>query len=208
MPKTVRVEDGDCVHSIAFDHGFLPETLWELPENAKLKQLRGDPFQLQAGDELVIPDLRPLEVMGAVDQRHVFRRRGIPLSIRIRIMDFDGPRPNLPVTVEVQDHTQELTTDGEGWLEMSISPDAQRALLHIDEDETYELKLGHLDPPDTIAGVQGRLRTLGYYHGRVDGELGEVTAEALREFQRTHELEPTGEADSQTQDKLQELAEG
>jgi hypothetical protein len=41
-------------------------------------------------------------------------------------------------------------------------------------------------PPDTVAGVQARLATLGYDVGELDGEAGPRTEEAVRGFQRAH----------------------
>jgi hypothetical protein len=35
-----RVQQGDCMQSIAATRGFLWETLWNLPENKQLKETR------------------------------------------------------------------------------------------------------------------------------------------------------------------------
>ncbi|BCU76486.1 peptidoglycan-binding domain-containing protein [Luteolibacter sp. LG18] len=39
--------------------------------------------------------------------------------------------------------------------------------------------------------AQLRLRQLGYYHGRVDGDIGPVTQRAIARFQRDHRLRVT-----------------
>ena len=50
----------------------------------------------------------------------------------------------------------------------------------------------------TIAGVQYQLLSRGYYRGRVDGRNGSRTALAVREFQFSAGLPPTGRLDIET----------
>jgi len=49
-----------------------------------------------------------------------------------------------------------------------------------------------------IAGAQHQLMTRGYYRGRVDGKYGRQTALALRAFQSSAGLPPTGRLDVET----------
>nr|WP_255216649.1 peptidoglycan-binding domain-containing protein [Pseudenhygromyxa sp. WMMC2535] len=67
---------------------------------------------------------------------------------------------------------------------------------------------GHLDPATELSGVQQRLVNLGYTCHDPAGELGESTQEALRAFQRTHDLEVSGELDDDTRARLIELHDG
>jgi peptidoglycan hydrolase-like protein with peptidoglycan-binding domain len=53
-----------------------------------------------------------------------------------------------------------------------------------------------------IAGAQYQLMSRGYYRGRVDGKYGSQTAFAVRAFQSTARLPPTGRLDTQTLDAL------
>jgi peptidoglycan hydrolase-like protein with peptidoglycan-binding domain len=53
-----------------------------------------------------------------------------------------------------------------------------------------------------IAGAQYQLMSRGYYRGRVDGKYGSETACALRAFQSSTGLPPTGRLDMQTLDAL------
>ncbi len=56
---------------------------------------------------------------------------------------------------------------------------------------------------DTILQVQKRLHDLGFYvRDNIDGRWGPHTAEALRNFQRTQGLKPTGQLDSSTMTAL------
>jgi peptidoglycan hydrolase-like protein with peptidoglycan-binding domain len=53
-----------------------------------------------------------------------------------------------------------------------------------------------------IAGAQYQLMSRGYYRGRVDGKYGRQTAFAVRAFQSSAALLPTGRLDMQTLDAL------
>jgi tetratricopeptide (TPR) repeat protein len=54
--------------------------------------------------------------------------------------------------------------------------------------------------------AQKYLRQSGYYHGEIDGTLGQVTVEALQKFQRENQLEPDGYPGGQTMRKLESMA--
>ena len=84
------VKQGDCIYSIAKAHGFLWETLWDLPENAELKQMRKDPAVLYPGDRVFIPDLRKKEEPGETEKRHRFRLKGTPSKLVLRFLDDKG----------------------------------------------------------------------------------------------------------------------
>ena len=68
-----------------------------------------------------------------------------------------------------------------------------------------ELKLAHLDPLETMEGVQARLSNLGFDCGKVDGRKGPVSTEAIEQFQAEHDLVVDGEAGEKTRAKLKEL---
>ncbi len=46
--------------------------------------------------------------------------------------------------------------------------------------------------------AQTRLRQLGYYHGRIDGDFGRGSRAALVRFQRDYRLPMTGRLDART----------
>ncbi|MFO7561479.1 MAG: peptidoglycan-binding protein [Enhygromyxa sp.] len=198
-----RVVQGDSVAKLAEAHGLAPETIWEHPENAELEALRKDMNVLAPGDVLVIPKPRPREVRGATNERHVFRRRGVPMLFRVQLFEGNEPRREQPFVLEVEGERIEGVTDGEGRIERYLPNRARRGRLLVNEGELeLELAFGHMDPLSEIAGVQKRLANLGFDCGAIDGELHGRTLAALRAFQRTVGLPVSGELDDRTRETL------
>jgi len=52
--------------------------------------------------------------------------------------------------------------------------------------------------PDMIQQVQSRLQQAGDYNGRIDGVWGAATESGVRNYQRQHNLNPTGQLDGNT----------
>jgi len=206
MPTTVTVRQGDCIASIAYAHGFFPDTLWDHAENHELKKLRQNPNVLAPGDEVHIPDLTKKQEDKANEKRHRFRRKGVPEILRVQFLIEGEPRADQKCRVQLGAKLLEICTDGDGWIEVPIPPDAPSAIITFDTGGRYELDLGGMDPVTTIAGVQKRLENLEIYHGPVDGRESAELAKTIALFQRLHEIEPTGTMDSDTEAKLEEEA--
>ncbi len=83
MSTEHTVRQGECIHSLAERYGFFPDTLWDHAENRDLRDLREDSNILQPGDVVHIPDLTEREESGSTDERHRFRRRGVPAMLRV-----------------------------------------------------------------------------------------------------------------------------
>ena len=199
MSKQHTVRSGDCISSLAYDNGFFAGTLWDLPENALLKELRDNMNVLIPGDIVHIPDKRQKEHHGSTDARHIFRRRGVPARLAVRIMRGGYPRSNTPYVLTVDRHKLHGFTDANGEITIPILPNAESGLLQVGSGEDidkYPLLLGHLQPSDTVLGVQARLRNLGYSCGDEDGHLGVRTKAAICDFQQHHRLVVTGEMDA------------
>jgi N-acetylmuramoyl-L-alanine amidase len=198
------IREGDDVDSIAFQHGLAWETIWMDDANAELRRLRGDPQLLLPGDRLHIPDRKTGEVIGATEQHHRFRRKDVPQKLVVRILDEEEPRADEPYVLIVDgDTVAEARTDSDGTVEATIPPDAAEAVLRVGEGDElveYDLALGALDPVESPSGAQQRLRSLGFDCGDEDcGEtLNDATREALKAFQETAGLEPTGRMDDDT----------
>lgn len=204
MPK-VRVRPGDCISSIAYRYGFFPDVIWSHPENASLRDVRPDPNALLPGDMVFVPVKDPKREDCATEQRHRFRRRGVPERLRVVLRVAGEPRANVDFVAEVGDVATTGTTDGDGRVSLYVRPDAERARITLaDTGEVIELALGHMDPVDTLRGAQARLVTQGYAKA-VTGEWDGRSARALERFQREHGLEPTSELDEASSRKLEEL---
>ncbi len=203
-----EVQQGDCIESIAYEHGFAWETIWNDSHNAALKNNRGDPNALLPGDRLYMRPKREKHSPGATEVHHRFRRRGVPSVLRIRVLDDeDRPRCGEAYLLEIDGKVEKGELDSDGRLTQSIPPNAKSGKLIVGDGESqteYDLKLGHIDPVSEISGVQGRLNNLGFFCGEADGALNPQTRAALMKFQRTHDLTPTGEPDQITQHKLRE----
>jgi len=198
MAINYTVKQGDCISSIAFEHGFFANTIWDHPNNAQLKEKRQDPNVLMPGDLVFVPDLRLKELSEPTNQVHKFKCKNTPKILRIQIVRLGIPVGNMEYKVNIDGLEKEGKTDGEGWLKQPIAPNAKRAKLVLDDDSEYDLKLGYLDPIDETTGIQGRLRSLGYYEGSLNGQFNDETKDALKVFQRSNELEVTGESDGET----------
>lgn len=205
--KAYTVKEGEGISSISFRHGLFPESVWDDPKNRELKEKRPDPNVLLPGDVVYVREKELKEVSGASEQRHRFRRKGIPEILRLRFVDEDDePRGGINYVVEVDGTLLKGTTNGDGVLEKQIPPNAKRATISLESEEgpeVMEVELGHLDPVSEITGVQGRLNNLGYLCGDEQGELGEHTRHAISRFQADHSLKVTGEPDDRTRKELE-----
>lgn len=206
MPIKHTIQQGDSITSLAEQYGHFVDTIWNDPGNAELKALRKDMNILMAGDVVTIPDKRTKEVETATNKKHVFKRRGVPAKFRLQVFDLDEPRANQQYTLSVDGQIQRGTTDGDGVLEAFVPTSAREGLLIIGEDNfNMTIQFGHLNPIDTLSGVQQRLNNLGFDAGAEDGQPSPQFTRALTAFQGRAGLQVTGEADEQTKQKLVEI---
>ncbi|MBK8813190.1 MAG: peptidoglycan-binding protein [Acidobacteria bacterium] len=211
MALNYQVKQGDCISSIAFENGFFPDTIWDHPNNARLKEQRKDPNILQPGDIVFVPDKRIKELSEPTDQVHKYRYKSVPAKLSLRLLVNGEPRRNTPFTLEIDGNLTTGTTDSDGTVKVSIPPDAKSGNLTVGTGEDqmkFALDLGRLDPIDQISGVQKRLNNLGYDCGIVDGTLNSETKKALQAFQSHSGLPANGELDEATKSKLRQTHEG
>ncbi len=202
------VEPGECLPAIAERLGYRWQTLWDHPGNAELRKVRQDPNTLLPGDKLVLPEKAVKYEAGATEKTHRFRARNIPRYLRLVMQTPRGkPLAHQPYLLQIDGQFVPnapgggAQTDGDGVIECRLPRGAKEAVLTIDHD-TWRLELSGLAPLETVAGLQGRLQNLNYPAGPIDGVLGPRTREALRNFQRDHELLVDGRYGPQTQAKL------
>jgi hypothetical protein len=199
VPTQYTVEQGDCISSIAAAYGTLWTTLWNHPDNSDLKQKRQDPNVLYPGDVVSLPDRQPKEQSCATDNLHKFKKTQQPAHIKIRLLLDDQPRANVSYQLQIAGKTMKGSTDGSGYLEQDIPPDAQTGVLTVTEGtvcDIYQLGFGTLDPIDTDDGVRERLESLGY---DADTDL----AAAVSGFQFKHGMQTTGVIDDTLRTSLQ-----
>jgi N-acetylmuramoyl-L-alanine amidase len=73
-------------------------------------------------------------------------------------------------------------------MEVGLPEDTRQVVVRLflaNDDEpfaTHRLAVGHLDPIETVLGIQARLMNLGYYAGAIDGQLDDVTKSAISAF--------------------------
>lgn len=201
MSKQHTVAGSDCIHSIAFDNGFLPETIWNDPHNGELQKQRKLNVLLE-GDVVHVPDPRPKVQSAATDKRHRFVRKGVPATVGFKVQRLGKPIANANYTLVIDGTRSTGTTGGDGSVHARIPPNARSGSLTVDDHGdtlTYALDLGRLDPGTELTGLQQRLANLGYAIAPDDyGTLGSGTRRAIALFQVDHDLPGTGEADANT----------
>jgi hypothetical protein len=222
MPEDYKVQPGDCMSSIAYARGFFWATLWNLPENAALKAQRKDPNVLMTDDSVHIPDLTVKEEPRPTDKRHKFQLKGVPEKLHIRLLDYeDKPRPNLDYVLVIDGDARRGKTDSSGRITESIPPSAMSGKLtfaapqHVDKtgrripavpaQEVLILQLGNLNPVSEVSGLKARLANLGFYKGPINESLDAAAQAAIRNFQTTQRMTPTGVADDAMRQKLQDI---
>jgi len=85
------IRAGDCIASIAFEHGLFWETVWNDPGNTELRTSRKTPYVLLPGDRVTIPELRERQESRPTDQLHRFVRKGVPVIVKIKILESPPP---------------------------------------------------------------------------------------------------------------------
>lgn len=204
--RNYTVKPGDCVSSIAHRHGLFWETIWNHPKNQSLKSERVTHTKLYPGDTLFVPNIEIRNENCATEAKYRFRRKGVPIIFRVRIMRNGIPMANENFEFEIDGQEFKGTTDNDGFVELNIPPNARRGkILMPTQDIEAEFRLGYLDPASTVAGVQARLANLGYDCGEVDDDYGEKTRSAIAAFQHRHNLEGSGDINEETRSKLVEM---
>ena len=204
-----EVSSTDCLNSISEQYGFFWKTLWELPENAELKEARKDPNVLFPGDRVHIPELRLKEETCADQQRHRFRRKGVPARLIMQFFrDDEKPRSNedYVLTVDGRKH-HSGKTDGDGRVDVPLPNQAREAILTFRagaQEENYRISLGGLDPYNSASGVRARLKNLGFDIQEEATGSTQALARAVRSFQESHDLKPTGKLDEETCAKIKD----
>ena len=215
MAPRHTVQQGECLAGIAQQHGFGDwRALYDLPENAELKEKRPNPNLLLPGDVVHLPESQPSAESTPAGQKHRFVRKGKKAALRLVLENEEGePYADLPYELDLGSGPIEGTTDGKGLLAHEITHVVQRGSVKIWSDGAktpdtqlceIALEIGGLDPIDEISGIQARLQNLAYDCGPIDGIDGPKTRAGVKAFQRDREIEVDGIAGPITQGELEQ----
>ncbi len=209
--KPYVIRQGDYVTKIAHLHGFDAATVWNDPKNQKIREKRPDWNIIHPGDVLWIPDRtdrRPLLVKNGTTNRYVANIPKMPVELRIQV--GGEALPNEPyLLLGLGPDPIEGETDDDGWLRTTVPVHVRELeVLLTERDRTLRLRVGDMDPVDTLSGLKKRLTHLGFYQpSRVGVENddvadGDALIAALKAFQSHRGLEPTGKLDLDTEKAL------
>ena len=207
------VRQGECLASIAAHCGVSPESLWDHPENSELRERRDSPHMLSPGDILRLPDGAAPGENVQPGGSHELGTEVAEVQLAMTLLaqptdeeaDDSEPEPlaGTPYRLEIAGHMITGSTDGDGNLEETVPARANMARLVLDPDSDDErvlnVLIGHLDPADEASGVRQRLANLGWWGQDEDGDV-------IAAFQHAQGLEPSGELDDATKQKLLELS--
>src|SRR5690348_9818041 len=119
--SSYRVQQGDCLSNIAKRHGFDWKTVWDHPQNERLREKRKDPNVLFPGDTIYIPDREVRWEQAKTTARHVFVVKPPKANVRLRILEQGKPIAGAPFTLLVDGvEIKSGTTDGDGKLEAEV----------------------------------------------------------------------------------------
>jgi hypothetical protein len=199
---THRVEQGQSLAHIAFQHRVHMRALLDAPENRELLARRSMNILFE-GDEVFIPDEPPKQIGIPTGRSHRFVYQPRTLPVRLQFLQGGVPRSHEPIDWRVAGaEWVEDRLDADGWLRAAVPLDATEleVVFHPETDyaQTRVMRLAHLDPAEEVRGIQQRLNNLGFACGAEDGDAADRTKAAIEDYQRAHGLAETGELDDST----------
>jgi hypothetical protein len=202
--SATKVQQGDCCLSLSAKAGLFFQTVWDDPANAALKAKRKLPNILMPGDVLEVRPTQERREDGASTKVNTFVVKGVPARLRLRLRIQRQPVANKSIKLIIDGAETAATTDGDGRVDVPISPQAVEARLRIDgEPGEFLLQLGLLDPLDEVSGLQGRLFNLGFDPRGIDNKYGKNTRKAMQGFQKSRSMRPTERPDAPTRAALE-----
>jgi len=203
MADSHTVIPGEHVPRVAHRAGFRPYLpVWADPANGALRALRRTPHIVAPGDLVVLPDRLEREVERSTEQRHQFRLHARPLTLRMKLLRWDGSAVSgVPYHLAFGESATDDTTAGDGTLSRAVTPMDERGALVL-EGRTIDVYVGHLEPIETLRGWRERLNNLGYDAGRSDDPNDLQLRSAVEEFQCNEGLSVDGIVGPNTRGRL------
>jgi hypothetical protein len=202
-PTEYTVHEGDHLSRVSAAQGFRSYApLWNAPENQALRTRRHNPHILAVGDEVHIPPVAFQEVDRPTERRHRFRAELHPLSLRLEFKTWDGkPVTEKPASVTLDGKEVAFEPAGDGGIALPVAPVSDRCVVKF-SDRELPLRIGFLQPVDTLPGYRARLDNLGYDPGD-SGDPNDVQLRsAVEEFQCDQGLAVDGKCGPDTQRRL------
>ncbi len=202
------VRDGEDAHCLAARCGVTVQALMEHPDNREVAEAR-EAGVLLPGDRLTLPAPPSADLRVAPGQSHRFSATVPPHVVQLELRSGGQTHPAERYTAEVDGRRIEGMIGSDGMVTIPVRPSTRTIVLTVHEqwddfehDHVMHLRVGGLDPVSATTGVQARLQHLRFFPGRVDGELGPRTRDAVRRFQAAHGMEATGNVCEATRQRL------
>jgi hypothetical protein len=205
------IRQGDYLTKLAHQRGFDADTVWNDPKNQSIRERRTEPNLLHPGDVLWIPESeqhRRLSIKAGSTNRYAAVVPKVPVELRLEI----GREPIVDEPYEILGLGPDPVrgkTDEHGTLAARVPVHVREIEVRLlERNRTLRLRVGDLDPVDTVSGLKKRLAHLGFYQPTSVGVENEVAADgdalvgALRAFQASQNLETTGKLDDETRKAL------
>ncbi len=127
--------------------------------------------------------------------------------VRFSVQDAVGaPQAGCVCSLMLDGQVAEATSAADGYVEFRVPAQARAATLLVQgvdgKGQERHIMLGGLHPVADDAGVEGRLRNLGFDTGPDVGKQPDAVAGALSSFQQRCSLDPSGTADDDTRERL------
>ncbi|GAA67294.1 peptidoglycan-binding protein [Pseudoalteromonas sp. BSi20429] len=215
MTQQHTVAQGETLLRIAKQYGYqTSKALYNHPSNAEFKALRPDPNLIYPGDKITIPPKKEKFIPLRTNSINSFVVQNEKEYFRLQIIHEDGDDiTGKRIVITIGSQTIDTVLPSDGLIEVELNENDSltgQVDLYLKEDqsspsESFTAQVGHLDPIDTLSGVQARCNLLGFDCGTVDGINGSKTKAGVRDFQYEHDLEVDGIAGAKTKAKLQQV---
>jgi Putative peptidoglycan binding domain len=216
QPYVIRASD--YLTAIAYARGLKPDEIWQNPDNAGLRELRGNPEMLAPGDVLYLPAVKPKWLPVSVGSTNTFVASPPKVEVHVVLKGADGkPFAGSTVHLDPQVTDDDPTTDGDGLLKVLVPVTVKVLTATVGDDgASFQIRVGNLDPHDVPSGTLSRLRQLGYvgdesrllamdrpYLGGIDANDTALTR-AVSAFQTENGGDVTGELDDDLCDQIRD----
>lgn len=203
MSTTHTVQQGENLSKIARLHK-IPNwrDIYFHESNADFRKKRPNPNIICPGDLIHIPDSVNKSVTIRTGAHHVFYVDRETQTLTLRLLGEDGrPKGRVQADLTINGQKKSVISSADGKLKIEFDDPAVET-MHVDvfadpessePTHQYELQLAHLDPADTLSGLQARLNGLGHDCGVVDGVYGKRTKEGIKSYQAACNMNADGQ---------------